>query len=58
MEDKHFQLDQDKSLYHLDLILRTYEYENYIAFDLFNNEEQKMIFINTLNKKNERKIKQ
>lgn len=56
MEDKHFQLDQDKSLYHLNLILRTYEYENYIAFDLFNNEEQKMIFINTLNKKG--KIKQ
>ena len=51
MEDRHFQLDQDKSLYHLDLILRTDDKGNYVAFDLFDNDKQQIIFTNTINKK-------
>ena len=48
MEDRHIQLDQDKSLYHLDLILRTNDKGKYVAFDLFNNDKQEIIFTKKL----------
>lgn len=48
VEDKHIQLDQDKSLYHLDLILRTNDQGKYVAFDLFDNEKQEIIFTKKL----------
>jgi hypothetical protein len=49
MEDKHIQLDQDKSLYHIDLILRTNDKGNkYVAFDLFDTKKQEIIFTKKL----------
>ena len=44
MEDRHIQLDQHESLYHLDLILRTNDQGKYVAFDLFDNDKQQIIF--------------
>jgi hypothetical protein len=50
-QDKHIQLDQDKSLYHIDLILRTNDKGNkYIAFDLWDTKKQEIIFIKKLTK--------
>jgi len=48
MEDRHIQLDQDKSLYHIDLILRTDDNGKYIAFDLFDTNKQEIIFTKKL----------
>jgi hypothetical protein len=48
MEDRHIQLDQDKSLYHLDLILRTNDQGKYVSFDLFDTEKQEIIFTKKL----------
>jgi hypothetical protein len=48
MEDRHIQLDQDKSLYHIDLILRTNDQGKYVAFDLFDTEKQEIIFTKKL----------
>ena len=48
MEDRHIQLDQDKSLYHLDLILRTNDQGQYVSFDLFDIEKQEIIFTKKL----------
>ncbi len=49
MEDKHIQLDQDKSLYHIDLILRTNDKGNkYVAFDLWDADKQEIIFTKKL----------
>jgi hypothetical protein len=50
MEDKHIQLDQHESLYHLDLILRTDDQGKVVAFDLFDNDKQKIIFTKKLKK--------
>ena len=44
MEDRHIQLDQHESLYHIDLILRTNDQGKYVAFDLFDNNKQEIIF--------------
>ena len=48
MEDRHIQLDQDKSLYHLDLILRTNDQGQYVSFGLFDIEKQEIIFTKKL----------
>ena len=48
MEDRHIQLDQHESLYHLDLILRTNDQGKYVAFDLFDNHKQEIIFTNRI----------
>jgi len=48
MEDRHIQLDQHESLYHLDLILRTNDQGKYVAFDLFDNNKQQIIFTNKI----------
>lgn len=48
MEDKHIQLDQDKILYHIDLILRTNDKGKYVAFDLFDTKKQEIIFTKKL----------
>jgi len=48
MEDRHIQLDQDKSLYHIDLILRTNDRGKYVAFDLFDTKKQEIIFTKKL----------
>jgi hypothetical protein len=48
MEDRHIQLDQDKSLYHIDLILRTDDNGKYVAFDLFDINKQEIIFTKKL----------
>jgi len=48
MEDRHIQLDQDKSLYHIDLILRTDDNGKYVSFDLFDINKQEIIFTKKL----------
>ena len=48
MEDRHIQLDQDKTLYHLDLVLRTNDQGEYVAFDLFDTIKQEIIFTKKL----------
>ena len=52
MEDKHIQLDQDKSLYHIDLILRANDKGNkYVDFDLWDTDKQEIIFTKKLTEK-------
>jgi hypothetical protein len=47
-EDRHIQLDQDECLYHIDLILRTNDNGEYVAFDLFDINKQEIIFTKKL----------
>ena len=49
MEDKHIQLDQNECLYNYDLILRTNDAKTkYVAFDIFDYKNQKIILTKTL----------
>jgi hypothetical protein len=49
LEDRHIQLNQEKCLYDYDLILRTNDAKTkYVAFDIFDYKNQKIILTKTL----------